>query len=261
MDFGDVHGGIKDSELTGRDRAERIYHQYFYRQPLANEAIQPHSFDLEPQMRACGEICLEREQGLVGFLLEYNSPLLLKNFCQRLHNVLGRNTVSLPSEVFSIDHIRGSVLDVVKGVKKRLPRLAEKDLLISVSVEKPKTVEQLWGQLQQECRTVFEHRLIVIIGLPQQTNFPLEGLVKLEPPRFEKVDFFLWLNSFINALNWPNLDLIKTKWQDMMFRECSKDNHLDIDKVYSHLNFVLEELQENPAAEVFLDRLHTWCEI
>jgi len=228
--------------------------------PLANESAQAYSFDLVTQVGDCVDACWENQNGLLGFLLDYNSHDLLKNLCEQLRYKLGRSTTSAVTSVLSIDHKIRSVSDVVIEVKARLPKLREKDLLIPIKIDEIETVAQFWKQLQQACGTTFAHRLIVVIGSPRGSECSLKGLHKLESPRFKRRDILSWISPVVSTLDWPDAARVISGWKDMMFRECSRDNHLDIDRVYRHLNFVSELLQENPAAEVFLEQLHMRCE-
>ena len=261
-----LNGDMTDSSVAGHDIIHE-QHQHFYARrspqtPLANELFKAYHFDLVEQIDACLDQWEEREQGIYGFAIAYNSTGFLKNFCERLRYHLGRNSVFPVNDVFPIDPMLLPVRDAVSEVKSRLTKLTEKHLIIALKVDDSETAQQFWTLLRRECRGRFPRRLLVVLGLPAQSDpAMLEGdaLVPLLPPHFRKLHISKWIGPVVDGLNWPNQVQCIDTWKEAMFCECVENGRLHIEKVYRHINFITELLQEHPSPESFLRDVQERC--
>jgi hypothetical protein len=211
------------------------------------------NFDLNKLVDACMEK-MPSDQGLVGIGIPCDEFRLLKNFCERLKDEIGRGQTQV-RDPLKIDPLINSISDAVAVVRRYRSFLKSGDVICQIIVHAldGKSYERcadFWRALHDEFRGPFNHRLIVVMGFPGG-GFP-EGIIELPSPAFTDEHISCFIRDIVRGLDWP-MDCV-VRWKRMMIDECRVGDGLGILMVYEHIDYVLHYIRGKsmPRVDAFL---------
>jgi hypothetical protein len=114
---------------------------------------------------------------------------------------------------------------------------------------------ELWQALRGTFQGSYRHRLIIVLFTWVEFALP-DGIVKLDPPRFEVWHVHEWIQDVAAALDWEDHAL--RLWRDTIIRNCMSGHSLHIEQVYWYLarSLVLLSRKPPPRPEDFLAELY-----
>lgn len=205
-----------------------------------NRASESYTFDLTTTVETCLGLLLKKKNELVGFSVCCDSPLFLKNLCQRLKYEMGRPNV-INKDLWVISPTHNTIERLVMTIKRYRALLKSGTVLVAVSAPHEEAAERFWQSLRNEFKGELENRLIVILAVASAHCVP-EGTTLLAPPCFTEAHIFQWVREIVTSREWP-ADFIDY-WTVQMKTECSVSDELDVQWVYEYLQDMIERLQQ-----------------
>jgi hypothetical protein len=204
-------------------------------------------------------------QGLIGLSTCCSESYFYKSLCQRIKQ-LSRSKIQV-REIISIKPQFGSLERAVESIKRYRSVLSHSDLIcpVLIDIEDQNIVKDFWIEVQGLFADHWKHKLIVIIICRATYTFPLD-IFSLPLPQFSRVHVDDWISDLVSALH--NDQEISNGWQEVandwiekMHGHCQYEQHLDVGLVYSHLEFILSEVndlrrQPSMSPHDFLARLY-----
>jgi Domain of unknown function (DUF4062) len=216
---------------------------------------QPWRLDLDALVDAAVERMGDR--GLVGLGIPCAEAELLKNFGERLRDLIGRHQAKMrPLQKVDPKYAE----QAVTAIGRCRPLLAQHDVICPVELFGQAAAggdinRRFWRALRDAFAGDLGHRLIVIMGREADDpgsadpTFP-EGVIVLPAPEFTVEHVSSWIQEMVARLGWPPWSI--AAWRKAMVEGCGRGNSLWIAGVYHHVAFALQLLQGNPTAEEFL---------
>ena len=251
----------------GNPQLKKICEQLGQEQATTKQShrlLNPCNFDLNALIDECWKK-LDSEQGVVGLAVSSDYDVFVKNFCERLKDELEIKYPYIPS--LSLNPISTKPIDAVRKINKHKKNLQYHDVIYRIQSQifeqDSKILDQFWQGLSAEFNEKFPHRLIIIIWGSKGCIFPKDVKHQLETPQFKNFHVKQWVRDLMREsdLGWKKQ--VQTEWQEKMIAascQGASDSNtegelLDIESVYSLIEFIGELLQQKPPPEVFLDKL------
>jgi hypothetical protein len=220
---------------------------------VAMRLPQVSNFDLNQLVDACKEQ-MAPDQGLVGIGIPCDERRLLKNFCERLKDEIGRGQAEV-REPLNLDLRINSIADALAMARGYRSFLKSVDVICQIIVypfddKSQEHCAHFWGSLRDEFRGSLTHRLIVVIG-SAGGGFP-EGIIELPAPEFTDEHITSFIKEMARGMGWSRDCVVP--WKRRMIDECRVGDGLGILKVYEHIDYVLHYLRwaSRPGAAAFL---------
>lgn len=240
------------------------------KQKVLHSAGKACDFDLEQLIDDCIEALLGK-QGLIGCAVPCNDAAFLSNFCERLEQELENAEVSVQvRSPLALTPKFTSAEEAVGSIMKFSGLLHDTDVLCPMQVQTTNErevititiamIDKFWRQLLKALVGSFEHRLVVLMFVPEELGcaFP-ESVIRLSPPKFRSVHVYRWVSSIVfkmQHLDSKERQYVRDTWQDAMIVECSRGGDtLHIRQAYEHMEYTLKILQGRPTVKRFLDEL------
>lgn len=218
----------------------------------------PDSFDLDDIIDKCDEILFEK-RGLVGFGVHCTSRTFLTHFQTRLKKILGRNNVFASSlEDLHPFNIESALQNNVNSIIRHREKLKNQDVLLDIIVSSENATISFWQTIMEKFQAKFNNRLIIIL-MAEDSNlsFP-EKLIKVPSPCFKKIHVIKWVRSVVDKNPSISVEYKKnfvSNWVHTIMNECVINNKLDVQYVYEHVNYALQELHSNSPVPTLYDFL------
>lgn len=208
-------------------------------------------FDLSVVWECVGHI--EKQEALCGFTLGCDVDAFRESFCKRLVHASGRGRVDIIADRFTVT--QKDTVDIIQKYASEIERLKDKlqnrDLLCVVklqSYDKRKVGErarELWSALQEKFQGSYNHRLIIVLF--SWVDFtPPQGMIRLDPPRFNIGHLSEWIQDVAPAIGWEQRFLMD--WRNYIITNSELENNdgLSVERTYWYLARSLELLSKRP---------------
>lgn len=221
------------------------------------ETLELHNFDLRALIGRCITV-LRKHQGLVGFVIPYDSEELLGYFCERLRIEWGREKTLKRDPIFLKEQHTSMNYALSKIKANYIPRLQSSDVLFPVQIFDRQQLFPFWERLKCACTETFGRRMIAVMALRSTGQYP-QDIIPLEQPKFEIPDVYEWIRKVAEALNWPENTI--DRFVDLLEQRCADGTCLSIESVYLYLETASAILREEQVAdpEEFFKTLHERC--
>jgi len=248
------------ADLEGKiTRAESKVNNLHHAISLPNDLMQSYRFDLNDLIETLDDQLVDRE-GLVGFGMSYICDSFPKNLCERLKHQRNREVCTI-KEPISVDRRIRPPEKAVDIMQKYSVDLKKGEVLVVVKFTEQNLIAPFWKGLQQKISPKLANRFIIVMTVVSCDWSVIEGdecenIISLDSPVFERKHITQWVSEVVRHLVWHE---VKDEWVRKMHEQCSSDNKVVIELVYSHIQRIADFLRlEQPDVHTFRRELCDW---